>query len=1192
MSRIHRCARILAIVLLVTLGQATPAFAQAGRQQWALASDGFVEIQQTGGWLRVTGWDRPEVVMTTATPEAVDALSTDRRFRMVASPSDSAAPGVELRAPWDVRLSIRGDSLSVGVSEMKGVVEVRLGVGEVKVDGGPREVLIDLQHGRADASTVGSVVQVEAVSADASVRATGGRTDVSTVSGNLFVVADGVEGRFQTVSGRMEISGARSQIRAESGSGDIELDWRDGNAEASTVSGSIRAMGDKFKSGRFESYSGNIRFASSLADAGNLDVYANQGSVAVDVPSASGDVFVATESGGIRVTGEGLDRGRFESEAGAIRFDGTVEAAGALDVVTGGRVELAVPRSLDANFQIESRGHIRNSFGPAPRDDGGSTLAFTNGKGGAWVSVKAGGDFVLEDRSTADLRDPMPVSTVDSLYDAIVERIGSEPTDHSIEALEDLADDHPGYAPAYHQLALLYMSKKTIRDRQWAEKALVRAMRLDPDNVDYQTTWGDLLWAQGFWYNSARHYEEVLAQHPESARASYGVGRRDLREYLAYRDRIGAGAGGDLQWLPEAKVTHDRALEHLSRAVELDSTLRKAYVDLGRLHLEAGRPKKLVEVAEQLRERYPNDTDALLFTALGYQQAGEETKAAEVYEKALAGMEPDERAIMESVELIASDEEASAIGPWEEWTLPGGDLTESHERSRFWRKQDPLYLTEANERRLEHYGRVAYANLAFSRPDDGIPGWKTDMGRATIKFGRPVGRQASYTREQWIYEGFSLGFQGDGLDGWSFYTASLHRDEGQMFAALNRAMQQPPFTGVWRPGRGYTLRNPAISHAYRSEELRRLRRSSENLQSSPREVFEDTPPRFVDPYEEHKYLLPHQIARFRRDDDLLLEVAYAMPAPKVARDTATGAVQLEEGVFVFDDRWDEVGRRIEEVRELAAPAAADSGRSYYVRHFAARVKPSARRVVLETLDMGSKSIGVARMDRELLEGDTTLVLSDLLLASEIRPLKPFPEARDDLDIQANPLRIYDKNEPILLYFETYNLQRDALGRTRYEVSYEIGWPDDDEVDRTLFPEMDLDMPDRTQYVQVEVIREQAPADIQLGDDPGGRMTQLIRSELSRPGRIIDYKITYARPKRKLFDFGGSGERRVWETAVTAEYIGDRSDDMTYLAIDPRDVPPGVHTLTVTVRDRNGRTEASRSVLFRLRGGEEATAIEE
>ena len=98
---------------------------------------------------------------------------------------------------------------------------------------------------------------------------------------------------------------------------------------------------------------------------------------------------------------------------------------------------------------------------------------------------------------------------------------------------------------------------------------------------------------------------------------------------------------------------------------------------------------------------------------------------------------------MESVDVIASQEEQSALDSIATTDTTRYGWTDNRERVRFWRKRDPLYLTAFSERRMEHYGRVAYANLRYGQRLKGIPGWQTDRGKAYIKFGRYLNKNGN-----------------------------------------------------------------------------------------------------------------------------------------------------------------------------------------------------------------------------------------------------------------------------------------------------------------------------------------------------------------------------------------------------------------------------------------------------------------
>jgi GWxTD domain-containing protein len=104
----------------------------------------------------------------------------------------------------------------------------------------------------------------------------------------------------------------------------------------------------------------------------------------------------------------------------------------------------------------------------------------------------------------------------------------------------------------------------------------------------------------------------------------------------------------------------------------------------------------------------------------------------------------------EEVNYIITDEERKAFLR----------LTEEKTRDQFmedfWTVRNPLRSAGPNPYREEHYRRIEYANEHFGRQSN-TPGWKTDMGRSWILFGKPVSQARFiaggqlYPCELWFY---------------------------------------------------------------------------------------------------------------------------------------------------------------------------------------------------------------------------------------------------------------------------------------------------------------------------------------------------------------------------------------------------------------------------------------------------------
>jgi hypothetical protein len=67
----------------------------------------------------------------------------------------------------------------------------------------------------------------------------------------------------------------------------------------------------------------------------------------------------------------------------------------------------------------------------------------------------------------------------------------------------------------------------------------------------------------------------------------------------------------------------------------------------------------------------------------------------------------------------------------------------------------------------------------------------------------------------------------------------------------------------------------------------------------------------------------------------------------------------------------------------------------------------------------------------------TLDVSDLLLARRVVERETRPMGRDRFLVLANPLRQYERGGHVVVYFEVYNLLRDAFGASHYELTFQV-----------------------------------------------------------------------------------------------------------------------------------------------------------
>ncbi|HSR43323.1 MAG TPA: GWxTD domain-containing protein, partial [Longimicrobiales bacterium] len=409
-----------------------------------------------------------------------------------------------------------------------------------------------------------------------------------------------------------------------------------------------------------------------------------------------------------------------------------------------------------------------------------------------------------------------------------------------------------------------------------------------------------------------------------------------------------------------------RMMEHLREALEADPSHVEAAVHLLGHLADAGEWEAYMERAGTLVETAPAHPWAWIFLGLGLHEQAREEAAEGAFQRGLALLPEEGRRVFRDVRPLLTEEAREGFD-----TLP--EPEQAAAREVFYRTKDPVFLTEENERRLEHWSRVAWAELKFGAPASGLPGWETPRGRIWIRYGRPARR-------------FNLG-----------------------------------------PGQIYWLYGPR-GPVFVFEKTRTYRRTwmtdltfeyAEDLESTAPEHYR---PRTVSAL----HPLPHQRVRFRGSRPELTRVEiYARP-PLDSLAVAEGA-PLEAGVFVFDGAFEPVWERRHHAFAtedgLLLTYRFELPRGAY--HYGLEARLEAGSAVSRPLARARERLTTTAYPRG------TLALSDLLLARRIVPRTETPRSREELVIDPSRTLRFQPGEPVHMYFEVYGLDTDASGLGRY-----------------------------------------------------------------------------------------------------------------------------------------------------------------
>ncbi len=499
--------------------------------------------------------------------------------------------------------------------------------------------------------------------------------------------------------------------------------------------------------------------------------------------------------------------------------------------------------------------------------------------------------------------------------------------------------------------------------------------------------------ALGILYNSRRNFATARKNFLKSLElntrfvpALVKAGESYSRDVFNYYYRI-TDTSVPLSLRDYALEDYDKAIYYLKEALKYDPENNDARYLMGSLYYELQEYDKMSQLFEDALKLDPDDKNYYLFAGLAYLARRQYPEASERFNSALKKMGEEEAEVFKNPDYL----------------LPKGQQGEKtrSEVQKFWEGKDPMFLTPENERLLEHYGRVAYANLRFSVPRLNIEGWKTDRGKIYIRYGRPryiaeYGKSmefnAIYSPQQiWGYDGFQISFTDEFWNGnFRFSLPSL--DPKSIFK------ERSPVDNVIL---------------------------SEN-------IFQEISEEFDFQMEGGTIDVPYQLAFFRGqdgDDDGVL--SYGLPVGNDGADS----VKYKVGMFLLnDDRipfesWEQT------VASDSATRRRGAFKDYFTHNLTFTTRGGLYPFSVEVID---KTFQKSFVDRQSVDipafNHTDLMISDIVLA-DIIDTDQHANAlrRHGLNILPNITHVFDQRQQLYIYFEVYNLKPGNNERTYFTV---------------------------------------------------------------------------------------------------------------------------------------------------------------
>lgn len=487
------------------------------------------------------------------------------------------------------------------------------------------------------------------------------------------------------------------------------------------------------------------------------------------------------------------------------------------------------------------------------------------------------------------------------------------------------------------------------------------------------------------------------------------------------------------------------AIRHLKAALKSDPRKRTIYDDMMRIFVLKGEYDDALQMLQQMYVYFPDDAGLWSYLGLAHYRSGNLDASSKAFETALKFMTPDEKEAFEDLSIILPKKEEAKY-----------DSDKVSYASRFWTSEDPMYLTTANERRLEHYSRLVYADLLYGAPKLKLRGWDTKRGQILVRYGVPktdVIIMPHSTRS--VQTGLNP-IGGNAPDPNAFATAdptlsafsSNPRQLGNFKSKMDDFEEANTYN-VWDYGDfRFVFEDP-----FRNGEFRLYSPSAKSIAGGSiphfndyairaKEIFRSTPERFDYESPGRQIELPYLVASFKGKNNLTdVYVNYGIPVQHYDPNAEMIDITAKAGIFLISEDREMLFERRRTVYGLRTDQIFDfEDTNIWIDTQEMQSPPGNQEISVE---FETASGGTSAVQRRKVTvptyADGDVALSDLMLAYRIEEAvdKTATEhadiVRDGLSIQPAPWSVFSHKQPIYFFFEIYNLKKNPDGKTDYEI---------------------------------------------------------------------------------------------------------------------------------------------------------------
>ncbi|NBC17621.1 MAG: GWxTD domain-containing protein, partial [Bacteroidetes bacterium] len=492
-----------------------------------------------------------------------------------------------------------------------------------------------------------------------------------------------------------------------------------------------------------------------------------------------------------------------------------------------------------------------------------------------------------------------------------------------------------------------------------------------------------------------------------------------------------------------AQRAYEEAIGHLQQALESDPRRRPVYDDLMEIYALKGEYEAALEMVEDMYRFFPEDAQTWTYLGLAHYHLGNMEAAARSFETALQYMDEGERSAYQDIGFLLTDEERDVYAQDSVAYL-----------ARFWASKDPRYLTTYNERRLEHFARLTYADLLYGAPDLDLRGWETQRGSILVRYGQPDSDVTITPNDQSYREGKTVVaaavFRPPQDNEGNVGGAEVRNNPEQLNEMMeSRLFQEMNTFNIWEYGDfRFVFEDPFRNGEFRlySPKASAIGDGQQawlnDYQIRAKQTFRETPEQYEYEAPGRQIELPYLTTAFKgAEGQTDLYVHYGVPINEYDGSQEMLEITANTGTFLVSDQRDILVERRNTIYGLpTAQIVSFPDVNLWVDTQVMEAPPGTHDLSVEFETASGNTVAVQRRAVDVPDFEAEAPgLSDLLLAYRVEesldgePLGPSEIVRDGLSIQPAPWSVFRVDQPVYVYFETYNLDRNPEGQTDYTV---------------------------------------------------------------------------------------------------------------------------------------------------------------